>query len=96
LPTYSALERFLRDYDNLSATDHRLFITAVSKLVTDLRMGQLRAGLRVNRVQNHPGVWEMTWAPDGRATFEYGEAVRKGEPHIVWRRIGTHDIFGAP
>ncbi len=28
--------------------------------------------------------------------FHYGEEVRLGEPHIVWRRIGTHDIFRQP
>jgi hypothetical protein len=38
----------------------------------------------------------MTWAADGRATFEYGQEIRPGEPHIIWRRIGTHDIFRQP
>jgi hypothetical protein len=36
-----------------------------------------------------------TWAAEGRATFEYADEVH-GEPHIVWRRIGTHDIFRRP
>jgi hypothetical protein len=38
----------------------------------------------------------MTWADDGRATFEYGLKVRIDEVHIVWRRIGSHDIFREP
>ena len=38
----------------------------------------------------------MTWAPNGRATFEYGNEMRSGEPHIIWRRIGTHGIFRKP
>jgi len=38
----------------------------------------------------------MTWAGDGRATFEYGEPITEGEPHIVWRRVGTHTIFDQP
>jgi hypothetical protein len=42
------------------------------------------------------GIWELTWAPDGRATFEYGDPVKKGHPHIRWRRVGTHDIFKRP
>jgi hypothetical protein len=33
---------------------------------------------------------------DGRATFHFGNRVREGEPHIVWRRIGTHKIFTRP
>jgi hypothetical protein len=32
----------------------------------------------------------------GRATFQFGPAVIEGEPHIIWRRIGTHDIFDRP
>jgi hypothetical protein len=38
----------------------------------------------------------MTWADGGRSTFEYGSPVREGETHIIWRRIGTHEIFGRP
>ena len=38
----------------------------------------------------------MTWAADGRATFRYGEPRRPGEPHVIWRRVGTHDIFDNP
>lgn len=36
---------------------------------------------------------EMTWAPDGRATWQYGDEVRPGVTHILWRRVGGHDIF---
>jgi hypothetical protein len=38
----------------------------------------------------------MTWAPDGRATWQYDDEVRAGEPHVLWRRIGTHDMFDRP
>jgi len=41
----------------------------------------------------------MTWSfagPDGRATFEYGDSILPDEPHIIWRRVGTHDIFREP
>ena len=47
-------------------------------------------------VQGHPGVFEMTFAPDGRATFEYGEEVVKGERHVIWRRVGDQSIFRQP
>ncbi|MFD6425369.1 hypothetical protein [Streptomyces sp. NPDC060198] len=36
---------------------------------------------------------EMRWAPDGRATWQYGDEVRAGEPHVIWRRVGGHEIF---
>ena len=38
----------------------------------------------------------MTWGADGRATFEYGDPLTEGEPHVVWRRVGTHSIFNQP
>lgn len=43
------------------------------------------------------GIWEITWeGPDARATFEYGTAVIEGKRHVIWRRIGSHEIFGTP
>jgi len=47
-------------------------------------------------MQGRDDVWELTWAPDSRATFHFGNQVREGEPHIIWRRIGTHKIFTRP
>jgi len=52
--------------------------------------------LRVHRVQGAAGVWEITFAADGRATFEYGNEVIAGEPHVIWRRVGTHDVLAEP
>ncbi|MGI8596480.1 MAG: hypothetical protein ACR2LY_04255 [Thermoleophilaceae bacterium] len=74
------------------------FLAAVAQLVTALaaRRADPPAGLRVKGVQGHPRVFELTFAPDGRATFEYGPEQRPGEAHIVWRRIGDHSIFRAP
>jgi hypothetical protein len=37
----------------------------------------------------------MTWAPDGRATFQYGESQGVGA-HVIWRRIGSHKVFRRP
>ena len=64
--------------------------------MTGLEEGQFHPRLRVKGVQGHAGVWEMTWAEDGRATFHYGDEVRAGDPHIVWRRIGSPAIFRLP
>lgn len=74
------------------------FLAAVAEGVEDLDSDRrtLRKGLRVKGVQGASGIYEMTFAPDGRATFSYGDAVRPGEAHIVWRRVGTHDIFKQP
>jgi len=96
MPTYDQGEDFRRDYARLTREERALFKVAVGKFVADVRVGLLRAVLRVRGVQDAPGVFEMTWAPDGRATFEYGPSVHEGERHVVWRRIGTHGIFERP
>jgi hypothetical protein len=97
LPTYAWLARFARDFDALTAAQQAAFLAAVAQFVQDLQSGGgFRKGLRVKGVQGASGIFEMTWGNDGRATFEYGESIRKGEPHIIWRRIGTHAIFDRP
>ena len=96
MPTFSQTDRFRRDYAKLTAAQKAAFREAVAKFVADLPSGRFRPGLRVKGVQGADSVFEMTWADDGRATFEYGPAVREAEAHIVWRRIGTHDIFTRP
>jgi hypothetical protein len=94
MPTYDVLASFRRDWNGLSADEQRAFLAALQKFIEDLRAGKgFRKGLRVKGVKGAPGMFEMTWAPDGRATFEYGRAVKGGEPHVIWRRIGGHDIF---
>lgn len=55
------------------------------------------AKLRIRRLGDATGIWEMTWSfagPAGRATFEIVEI--NGEPAIRWRRVGGHDIFRSP
>jgi len=97
MPTFDTLDRFMKDFSLLGEEDRMRFRAAVERFVEDLRGGQgFRPGLRVKRVQGTDGIWEMTWAPDGRATWMYGDEVLHGEPHVVWRRVGTHDVFGAP
>jgi hypothetical protein len=48
----------------------------------------------VKGIQGSPGLYELTWAGNGRATFSYGASIRDGEPHIVWHRVGGHDVIG--
>ncbi len=97
-PTYDDSEsRFQRDVKKLTPAQYAAFRRAVGRLVSALQRGEgFGKGLRVKPVAGHEGVWEMTWAPDGRATFSYGPQQRTGEPHVIWRRVGTHDIFRQP
>ncbi len=96
MPTFERALSFRVDYRTLSDEQRAIFKSAVRRFVEDLRLGSIRPGLRVKRVRKRPGVWEMTWVDDGRATFSYGRSIRDGEPHVIWRRVGTHDIFDNP
>ncbi|MPZ68026.1 MAG: hypothetical protein GEU71_00665 [Actinobacteria bacterium] len=97
MPTYGKTERFKKDYADLSPEARKRFKNAVKKFVEDLRAGRpFRKGLRVKGVKGASGIFEMTWADDGRATFEFGDEGREGETHIIWRRVGAHDVFGEP
>ena len=89
MPTLAQADRFRRDFARPTVAQQAASRAAVERFVADLAPGSFRPGLRVRGVQGTPGVFEMTWADDGRATFEYGPAVHEGETHIVWRRIGT-------
>lgn len=97
MPTFAWLARFGRDFDALSPTQQAALLGAVAQFVEDLRSGAgFRNGLRVRGVKGAAGIFEMAWADNGRATFEYGDAIVAGESHIVWRRVGTHTIFDRP
>ncbi|HEY2791794.1 MAG TPA: hypothetical protein VGJ28_05530 [Micromonosporaceae bacterium] len=96
MPTWATLSGFERDLKGLTGAQKRAFRIAVGHFVADLRAGSFRKGLRVATMHGRDPVWEMTWALDGRATFMYGPEQRDGEPHIIWRRIGTHEIYDRP
>lgn len=92
--TYFQIDRFWGDFHALRAAQSWAFRIAVDHFFDGLESARpFRSGLRVKGVRGAPGVYEMTWAPDGRATFEYGVPVRPGHPRILWRQIGTHKIF---
>jgi hypothetical protein len=91
------MARFRADFQRLTPVQQLAFLVAVEQFVDDLKRGQgFRKGLRVKGIQGATGIFEMTWAADGRATFEYSSEVTEGEPHVVWRRVGTHAVFKQP
>jgi hypothetical protein len=98
VPTFERLARFDREFRRLPRELQRAFLAALPTFIAALRTSPpaFPPALRVKRVQGASGVWEMTYAPDGRATFSYGAEVMSGEPHIVWRRVGTHDVLAEP
>ncbi len=97
MPTYEPEERFLRDWKRLTEEEQDRFTIARRKFVYDLKQGQgFRKSLRVKGVQKRKEVYEMTWADNGRATFTYGASPNAGDVHIIWRRIGGHEILDEP
>jgi hypothetical protein len=96
VPTYQRTPRFAHDWKHLTQDVRDAFRRVVrEQFVPGLERGKFRPQLRVKRVQAVPGVREMTFGPDGRATFEHGPGER-GDPYVIWRRIGTHEVFRSP
>lgn len=77
MPTYEFSAGFYREYLGLSVVQQERFRGVVAALVEALGTSppEFPPRLRVKRVQGHPGVWELTFAADGRATFTYGDEV---------------------
>jgi hypothetical protein len=97
MPTFETTQRFDRDLDKLTRDQRHQFRTVLAAdFIPGLTVQQFHPRLRVKRVRSTAKGWELSWAPDGRATFEYGAERRPGEAHVIWRRIGTHDIFSCP
>jgi hypothetical protein len=90
LPTYETLRRFQKDWEKLGNAERAAFRAAVAAFIQALSGGQGRypSNLRVHRIDSTHDVWSLSFGRDGRATFQFGEGVTAGEPHIVWRRIG--------
>jgi hypothetical protein len=101
-PTYERPDSFKRDYRSLDPSKRELAKERIRQFKDDLTAieegtaTEFRSGLRVKPMRYKPGIWEMSWNGDGRATFEYGESIIEGKRHVIWRRIGTHEIFSAP
>lgn len=99
MPTFETFPRFAKDWKSLASQRQATFREVVLEaFVPDLMAldRPFRPGLRVKGVAANPGVFEMTWDNDGRATFGYGAERGPGQPHVIWRRIGTHAIFTPP
>lgn len=95
MPTFERLARFDREFRRLPRELKRAFLAMLPLFVAALKEkpSAFPPAPRVHRVQGASGIWEITFAPDGRATFQYREQVLAGEPHVIWRRIGHHGVL---
>ncbi|HEY7347923.1 MAG TPA: hypothetical protein VH599_06345 [Ktedonobacterales bacterium] len=94
MPTHEETERFLNEYRKLRLEEQRLFDQAVAEFVAALKAHHpLPRHLGIRRFRSQKGVFEFHWAPDRRALFTYGSSPHSGDVHVIWLRIGTHDIY---
>jgi hypothetical protein len=95
VPTWETDPRFDAEWRRLSPAQRAAFHAARLALLACLVAGRRPdPRLGVKRLKSSDDLWELRWAADGRALWKYGPQVpgRTG-PHIVWVRIGTHDIY---
>ncbi|WP_239372352.1 hypothetical protein [Frankia sp. Cj5] len=94
VPTFEPVARFLAEFHRLSPAQQAAFRHAVALFRDGLTSGSFHPKLRVKSFKSESGVYEMTWAYNGRALWQYGDPIPgKPGPHVEWLRIGTHDIF---
>jgi hypothetical protein len=95
MPTFEADARFPAQYARLTPEQRAAFHRARRRMVAALEAGErVDARLGVKRFRSRPDWYELAWSGNGRALFRFGNPIpgRSG-PHIIWLRIGTHDIY---
>jgi len=102
---YVRLPAFLADWQGLPEAERAFvkqwlaedFLPAVAAYEADPAGFVWPRGLRFERLKSSDGICAVTWSfagPDGQATFQF--STTDGEPCLVWRRIGYHDICDRP
>jgi hypothetical protein len=97
-PTFDRLAQFKRDYVQLTLRQRDRFRDAVKKFVAPLSTnppGDVGEPL-VRELREHPGFFELRFDPNTRAIYTFGQAVRRGQPHVIWCRIGSDDALDKP
>jgi hypothetical protein len=97
-PTFDRLAQFKRDYAKLTRSQRESFRAAVKKFVSPFSTtppGNFGEPL-VRELTEHPGYYELRFDADTRAIYTFGQAIRRGQPHVVWCRIGSNDALDQP
>ncbi|MGH2409666.1 MAG: hypothetical protein ACRDGS_04760 [Chloroflexota bacterium] len=97
MTSYDWHNRFLAEYERLSPEDQDAFQAAIRRFVAALRASRAPdPGLGIRQMTNHPGIYEFHFSRRGGATFHYGSEDRGKEAHVVYRRVGGHEIYRQP
>jgi hypothetical protein len=92
MATFETLPRFEASWLALTQEQRAMFRKVVLEAFEpDLAVPgrPFRPALRVREMAGCPQVFEVTWSDDGRATFSYGAERVPGQPHVIWRQIGS-------
>jgi len=92
MATYETLPSFELDWRRLTPEQQASFREVVLEAFEpDLVVPDhlFRPSLRVREITGYPGVFEMRWGDYGWATFSYGAEREHGQPHVIWREIGS-------
>jgi hypothetical protein len=92
-PTFERLAQFKRDFAKLTPSQRQLFHAAVKRFVSPLSTtppGDPGESL-VRELEGHRGFYELRFGGGVSAIYTFGEAVRRGQPHVIWCRVGTDD-----
>jgi hypothetical protein len=92
MPTFETLPHFEASWKKLTREQQAAFRAVVlDAFEPDLTTPDrpFRRRLHVRSVAGHPGLFEMTWNQNGRATFRYGPEREAGQPHVIWQDIVT-------
>jgi hypothetical protein len=92
MATFETLPSFELDWERLTPEQQASFRQVVlDAFEPDLAVPDhlFRPSLRVREITGHPGVFEMRWGDYGWATFSYGAEHEHGQPHVIWREIGS-------
>jgi hypothetical protein len=97
-PTFERLAQFKRDFAKLTPSQRQLFHAAVKKFVSPLSTTPLGepGESHVRQLAGHRGFYELQFGGSARAIYTFGEAVRRGQPHVICCRIGTEDDLDKP
>ncbi|HJS93916.1 MAG TPA: hypothetical protein VJ741_06610 [Solirubrobacteraceae bacterium] len=94
-PTFERLAQFKRDYAKLTQSERQLFRAAAKRFVSPLSTTPPSdpGAVQLRELGDHPGFYELRFGDDTRAIYTFGQAVRPGQPHVIWCRVGNTDTL---